>query len=81
VEGIIPPIRGTDLITVPGHITEEGQLGSQSAIDLTIVVPATGTEARIMSGGQAIGHGDMVGKSGSVAITSCEDTRPREVQD
>jgi hypothetical protein len=71
----------TDLITVtvPGHTTEEAQSWSRSAIDLTIVVPVTGMDARITSGNQVTGHGGTVSKSGSVATTSSEDTEPRVV--
>jgi hypothetical protein len=61
---------------VPDHITEEAQSWSQSAIDRTIAVPDTGMAAYIMSGSQVIGHGGMVSKCGSVAITSREDTEP-----
>jgi hypothetical protein len=80
VKGIILPIRGTDLTTVPDHIMEEAQSSSRLAIDRTIVVPVTGTDARITSGGQGTGRGGTVSKSGSVAITSCEDTELRGVQ-
>jgi hypothetical protein len=69
----------TDLITVPGHTTEEARSWSRSAIDLTIAVPVTGMDARITSGNQVTGHGGTVSKSGSVAITSCEDTELRVV--
>ena len=67
----------TGLITVPGHTTEEARSWSRSAIDLTIAVPVTGTDARITSGNQVTGHGGTVSKYGSAAITSCEDTEPR----
>jgi hypothetical protein len=77
VKAIILPTPGTDLTTARGHITEEAQSWSQLAIDLTIVVPDTGTDARITSGDQVTGHGGMVSKYGSVAITSCEDTELR----
>jgi hypothetical protein len=36
-------------------------------------------DARITSGNQVTGHGGTVSKSGSVAITSCEDTELRVV--
>ena len=49
------------------------------AIDLTIGVPDIGQAARITCGGQATGYGGTVGKCGSAAITSCEDTNPRPV--
>jgi hypothetical protein len=68
----------TDLITAPGHITEEAQSWSRLAIDLTIGVPDIGMDARITSGDQVIGYGGMASKCGFVAITSCEDTKRRE---
>jgi hypothetical protein len=77
VKGIIVPTLGTDLTTAPGHITEEAQSWSPLAIDLIIAVPVTGTDERITSGNQVTGHGGMVSKYGSAAITSCEDTEPR----
>jgi hypothetical protein len=77
VKGIILPIQDTDLITVPGHITEEVQSWWRLAIGLTIAAPVIGTDARITSGSQATGHGGTVSRSGSVAITSCEGTELR----
>jgi hypothetical protein len=81
VKAIIRLTRATDLPTVPGHTMEEAQSSSRSVIDRTIVAPATGTDARIMSGNRATGHGGMVSKCGSVAITWCEGTEMRGVQD
>jgi hypothetical protein len=52
---------------------------SQFTTDPTIAVPDTGLAACIMSGNLVTGHGGMVGKFGSAAITSREDTRPRGV--
>jgi hypothetical protein len=77
VKGIIVPIQDTDPTTVADHITEGAQSWSLLAIDLTIAVPVTGTDALITFGSQATGHRGMVSKSGSVAITSCEDIEPR----
>jgi hypothetical protein len=66
-------IRDTDLTTVRDRITEEARSWSQLAIELTIAVRVTGMVACIMSGNLVTGHGGMVRKSGSVAITSRED--------
>jgi hypothetical protein len=66
----------TDLITVPGHITEEAQSWSRLAIDLTIGVLDIGMDARITSGVRATGYGGVASNCGFVAITSCEDTEP-----
>jgi hypothetical protein len=76
---IITPLTPviTDLITLPGHTTEEARSWSRSVIDLTIAVRVIGPAARITSGGQVTGHRGTVSQYGSAAITSCEDTEPR----
>jgi hypothetical protein len=80
VEVITRPTRViTELITVPGHITEEAQSWSRLAIDLTIEVLDIGMDERITSGDRVTGYGGMASKSGFVAITSCADTNPRAV--
>ncbi len=54
------------------------QLQSQSATGHTMFAgPDIGMEARITSGGQVTGRGEMAGKSGFTAITLCADTKPR----
>jgi hypothetical protein len=72
-------IRGTDLITAPGHTMEEAQSWSRLAIDPTIAAPVTGTDACITCGSPVIGHGEMAGKCGSGVITSRGVTEPRQV--
>ena len=79
MEVTILPIRGTDLITVMDHTMAAARSWWPLAIDLTIGVPDIGQAARITCGGPATGYGGTVGKYGSAAITSCEDTNPRPV--
>ena len=43
-----------------------------------VVAPATGMDARITFGDQVTGGTGTARKSGFTAITSCEDTEPRE---
>ena len=55
----------------------EVQSWSQLAIVRTIAAPGTGTDVRITFGSLVTGHGGMASKCGFAAITSCEDTEPR----
>jgi hypothetical protein len=48
------------------------------ATDLTIEVLDIGMDAHITCGNRVTGYGGMASKCGFVAITSCEDTEPRE---
>ena len=75
--------------TIPGHITEEVQSTSQTAIDVIIAALDTGMAACILSGRQVTGHGGpvrvppagaryltLVSSCGSMGVTSREDTKP-----
>jgi hypothetical protein len=59
-----------------GHITAGVPWRSQSVIDRIIAVRDTGMVGCITSGNLVTGHGGMVRKCGSVAITSREGTKP-----
>jgi hypothetical protein len=74
---------------VPGHITEEAQSTSQTAINVIIAARDTGMAARIISGSRDTGHGEqvsfppagaryltLVSSCGSMGITSRKDTKP-----
>ena len=54
------------------------RLQSPLATDLTIEVLDIGMDAHITCGNRVTGYGEMASKCGFVAITSCEDTEPRE---
>jgi len=75
--------------TIPGHITEEAQSTSQTAIDVIIAALDTGMAACIMFGRQVTGHGGpvrvppagahyltLVSSCGSMGTTSRKDTKP-----
>ena len=81
---IILLTRATGLITVPGRIMRGIPAASVSQLttDPTMFAArVTGLAALITFGNPGIGHGGMVRKFGSTAITSYEDTEPSALQD